>query len=346
MVSVIIPIFNRAHYILECLNSVFQQTYKDFEIIIVDDGSTDNLKEVLMPYMNKIIYIYKENGGVSSARNEGIRQAKGDFIAWLDSDDKWFDFKFDLQIAVLKKIPQLGFVYSDFSCFSDKDGFIAKSYNQEYHFILKSCGLKFNNMFKNNGTLKTLGISVKDVHEETLVYWGDIKEKVFMGPMFLTSSVIINKKCIEEIGFFNEEYEIGEDFDFHARIAKKYPVAFVDLPTLAYRRFHPDQLSSKAMELKMNLAWLDVTKKLGIEDNDFYKKNKTFADFCLSRCYYGLGQAYLKANKLELALTNFWISIKRNPKQKKIYLLVFLTFLRLAKRFFFKIFFSKSSIQL
>lgn len=92
MVSVIIPVYNRAHYIKECLDSVLSQTYKDYEIIVVDDGSTDNVKEVLLPNMQQIRYIYKENGGAASARNVGIMHAKGDYIAWLDSDDRWLPF--------------------------------------------------------------------------------------------------------------------------------------------------------------------------------------------------------------------------------------------------------------
>ena len=132
MISVIIPVYNRARYIKECLESALSQTCKDFEIILVDDGSTDNLKEVIEPYMSKIRYIYKENGGAASARNAGLRNAGGEYIAWLDSDDKWLPFKLELQVKILEKLPNAGFIYSDFSCFSDKKGKISDSYLREY----------------------------------------------------------------------------------------------------------------------------------------------------------------------------------------------------------------------
>jgi glycosyltransferase involved in cell wall biosynthesis len=106
MVSVIIPAYNRVQYIKGCLNSVLNQTYKDYEIIVVDDGSTDNTKEVLTFHGNKIRYIYQENKGEAGARNEGIRNTKGDYIAWLDSDDRWLDFKLDLQIKIFEKIKE------------------------------------------------------------------------------------------------------------------------------------------------------------------------------------------------------------------------------------------------
>ena len=89
MVSVIIPTYNRAAYIVEALESVFAQTYGDCEIIVVDDGSTDDTKAVLQSHMARIRYIYQENAGVSVARNTGISAATGEWIAFLDSDDQW-----------------------------------------------------------------------------------------------------------------------------------------------------------------------------------------------------------------------------------------------------------------
>ncbi len=88
-VSVVVPTFNRAKIVPKAIDSVLQQTYKDYEIIVIDDGSTDNTKAVLRNYDDKIVYRYKENGGISSARNSGIEIAKGKYIALLDSDDFW-----------------------------------------------------------------------------------------------------------------------------------------------------------------------------------------------------------------------------------------------------------------
>ena len=103
MVSVIIPVYNRAQYIKDCLDSVINQTYKAYEIIVVDDGSTDNLREILVPYMDKIQYIYKQNGGPSSARNAGTKVSNGEYIAFLDADDMWLPEKLELQIELLKE---------------------------------------------------------------------------------------------------------------------------------------------------------------------------------------------------------------------------------------------------
>ncbi|MCK4819314.1 glycosyltransferase family 2 protein, partial [bacterium] len=106
-VSVIIPTCNRAEYITQAIDSVLAQTYTDYEIIVVDDGSTDNTKEVMEPYMDRIRYIYQENAGVSAARNTGIKAAKGDWVAFLDSDDEWLPGKLAVQIRAVERHPQL-----------------------------------------------------------------------------------------------------------------------------------------------------------------------------------------------------------------------------------------------
>ena len=89
-VTVVIPTYNRAHLIKDAVESVLNQTYQDFELIVIDDGSTDNTREVLAVYKDKLTYIYQENQGRSSARNHGIELAQGEYIAFLDSDDVWF----------------------------------------------------------------------------------------------------------------------------------------------------------------------------------------------------------------------------------------------------------------
>jgi glycosyltransferase involved in cell wall biosynthesis len=98
LVSVILPTFNRADVVVRALNSVFDQTYKNLELIVIDDGSTDATSQVLKAYQDKIIYIKQANRGVSAARNAGIKKARGEYIAFIDSDDRWMPAKLDEQI--------------------------------------------------------------------------------------------------------------------------------------------------------------------------------------------------------------------------------------------------------
>lgn len=233
MVSVIIPIYNRSHYIKECLDTVLNQTYKDYEIIVIDDGSTDQLYNILKPYMDKIRYVYKENGGAASARNLGIKHAKGEYIAWLDSDDRWLSFKLELQMKIFEKLPEVAFICSNFACFTNEKGRISDSYILDYFTIYDQYHLTFDTMFSNKATMSELNINI--CARETVVYWGDISDKVIWGPLFLTSTVVTKKKCIDDIGFFEEKYKTIEDYHFHSRIIKKYRVAYVDISTVEYR---------------------------------------------------------------------------------------------------------------
>lgn len=111
-VSVIIPTYNREKYISEAIDSVLNQTYKDYEIIVVDDGSTDKTKEVLTKYNDKIRYFYQENQGVSVARNKGIKESKGDYIAFLDADDMWLPQHLEKEIGAFETDSKVALVYA------------------------------------------------------------------------------------------------------------------------------------------------------------------------------------------------------------------------------------------
>ena len=111
-VSVIIPSYNCAQYLSEALESVFSQSYKDYEVIVVDDGSTDNIREVvdrfINRYSNQIRYIFQENKGLAVVRNNGIENSLGDYIALLDADDKWFPNRLEEEIKLMESDSQYG----------------------------------------------------------------------------------------------------------------------------------------------------------------------------------------------------------------------------------------------
>lgn len=110
-VSVIIPTYNSAKYVTEAIDSVLEQTYENIEVFVIDDGSTDTTKEVLQKYGDAIHYLYKENGGASSARNYGIENATGKYIAFLDADDIWMPEKVEKQVALMESDEDIGLCY-------------------------------------------------------------------------------------------------------------------------------------------------------------------------------------------------------------------------------------------
>ncbi len=110
LVSVVIPTYNRARVVERALKTAFDQTYRNMEIIVVDDGSTDDTEAALAPYKERIRYYYQKNGGASAARNRAIQESRGKYIAFLDSDDEWLPAKIEKQVALLEARPDLSFV--------------------------------------------------------------------------------------------------------------------------------------------------------------------------------------------------------------------------------------------
>ena len=133
-VSIIVPTFNREKHLDTALRSVFNQTFVDFEVIVVDDGSTDGTEAVVEQYQGfypeKVRYFYQSNRGPGSARNLGIQKAVGEYIAFLDSDDVWDSRKLGHQVSFLEENPDIGGVFSDYYAFDKKENVVVKSYFQ------------------------------------------------------------------------------------------------------------------------------------------------------------------------------------------------------------------------
>jgi hypothetical protein len=194
-VSVIIPTYNRTRYLSKAIDSVLSQTYKDYEIIVVDDGSTDNTKEVLQKYMGKIKYLYQENKGIAAARNFGIRNSTGDFIGFLDNDDQWLPNKLEIQIKTLEKNSKLAFVCS------------ASHVIDEQGSIIDFWRVKSKESFEN----------------------------LFEGNFILCLTVLMRRQCLDKIGGFDIAVSGSDDWDMWLRLSKSYQFCHIDIPLTKYR---------------------------------------------------------------------------------------------------------------
>ena len=204
-ISVIIPTFNRKKTLKRAIQSVLMQSYTPYEIIVIDDGSDDGTKEWLKDNFPNVKYIYQMNSGVSSARNKGIKFARGDWIALLDSDDEWLPSKLKDQANEIELNPAAKFLHT----------------NE----IWIRNGVRVNQMKK---------------HKK---YGGYIFEKCLDMCRISPSSVLIKKDIFDEIGMFDETLKVCEDYDLWLRFASKYPVHFLDQPLIKKYGGHSDQLS-------------------------------------------------------------------------------------------------------
>lgn len=184
LVSVIIPTYNCEKYVRQAIMSVLEQTYKHVEIIVVDDGSTDNTKTVLNDLIadEKINYIYQPNKGLAGARNTGIYHSKGDYLVFLDADDFILSEKIIDQLNFMKEHPHVCLVYSDYRYF----------YNSN-----------MDNLISHSNTHRR----------------GNVYKEIIKGNFFIVHSAMVRKKCIEQVGYFDESLQAHEDWDLWVRMA-------------------------------------------------------------------------------------------------------------------------------
>jgi glycosyltransferase involved in cell wall biosynthesis len=228
-VSIIIPVYNHAIFLDEALKSIFAQTYQNFEIIVVDDGSTDDTANVLQPLTEQglIRYIYQQNQGVSAARNRGIVEAKGKYIAFLDSDDLFEPEKLEVQVNYLQDHPEVGLVHSGFTKF-DNDG--------------NTLGYRDTSWFSDM------------IYPRILLYWTTL---------MAVNTVLVSKNILEVVGFFDTALSMGEDLDLWRRIARKYPFGFIN-KSLARVRVHAGNTSGDKLRATQGL--LMYLEKAFIDD--------------------------------------------------------------------------------
>lgn len=212
-ISVVIPTYNRANYILQALESVFAQTYKDYEVVVIDDGSTDGTQALLKPLIdNGTIRCYQNPGrGVSAARNFGVENANGKHLAFLDSDDLFLPAKLEKQIALIEQRPEIGMVHSHYAKFNDAG---------------EDLGLRDTSRYQGA------------IYPGLLNQWD-----ILMAP----SCTLIPKTVFEEVGGYDEAMRWAEDLDLWRRIAQRYPLDLVP-EVLTRVRVHSDNASKHRIQ--------------------------------------------------------------------------------------------------
>lgn len=315
IVSVILPTYNRAGYIKDAIESVLNQTYRNIELLIIDDGSTDNTQAVIEPYLkdNRIRYIRQENAGAAAARNRGLALRTGKYVAFIDSDDIWEKDKLEIQLAVMNSLPDVAIAFSDFSA-KGRDGLIEKSHIRTYFTVLDTYKLSYDDVFSHRNTLKN----------SEKVYWGNIYQTMIFGNIILTSTTLFRHEVFNSTGTFDTNYKTLEDYDLFLKLTKRFTAAFVDKPLICYR-YSENQLSGDLFFGKLCNNLIDIfTKNIaGIEDKGFLKKNKKkikrrLGTFHAMQAYY-----HFSHDNMALAAKHYWQSIRNNPVNYRAYIYLF-----------------------
>jgi glycosyltransferase involved in cell wall biosynthesis len=255
LVSVIVPTYNRAFCISRAIDSVGAQTWSNWEVVIVDDGSTDDTARLIASSYGhdpRIRYVYQKNAGVSAARNAGIRESRGDYVAFLDSDDVWKPWKLEVQLACFKYFPEVGMVWTNFEAMDTAGIVVNRHYLTKMYTTHERFG-SFEKLFKGSELLSKV-VAIPDGEDaDTRIYRGNIYTEMLRGNLVHTSTVILSRARMEKVKGFNEEFALsGEDYDFHFRTCKWGEVCLIDIPSVIYQLGFEDRLTRFVGEIAKN----------------------------------------------------------------------------------------------
>lgn len=246
LVSVVIPTYNRAELCGAAVRSVLSQTYGRLEVIVVDDGSTDDTEATVRRYGDPVRYVRQHRSGVAAARNRGMDLADGEFIGFLDSDDTWLPWKIEAQVEILRRLDEVGMVWTDM-CAVDPGGrtthptYLRRMYPAYRHFSR-------DELFEKSVPCGAIWLNCPSAWTRRRCYIGDIFSPMFMGNLVHTSTVLVRRDVQRAVGYFDVTLKTsGEDYDFHLRTCRQVKVAYLDMPSIRYRVGGADQLTSEKL---------------------------------------------------------------------------------------------------
>lgn len=293
MYSIIIPLYNKQQYIRKSLDSIFVQTYKDYEVIVVNDGSIDGSMAELKAYseelkckdqnsFEKLKIIEQKNQGVSEARNNGVKHSSNNYIAFLDADDWWNPFYLENMAKLIHKYPEAGI------------------YGSSYYKV------RYNNSIEAN-------IGVDSEFECGYINYFAVYAKTMWMPLW-TGATVVKKSVFDELGGFKRILKVGEDFDLWARIAIKYPVVFLNKPLAYYNQdVNVDTRASALQEYNTDEHML-------FSDYSELRKNKDFNYLFECLALYGLLPSYLYSkNKKHVKVILSDINWENQPFKYRLY---------------------------
>jgi glycosyltransferase involved in cell wall biosynthesis len=228
--SVVIPTYNRATLVVEAVESVLAQQGAQPEVVVVDDGSTDGTRAALESYTGRIRYVHQPNAGMNAARNAGIRASSGEYVAFLDSDDAWLPFKAALQIAVMERVPDAGFAFSNFFAWRDGER-IADGLGR---WMVPGESIARHATRSHSST--ELGIPSP---QSFAVHACDIYRLSLRQPVVLPSTSIVRRGVLAALGPLPEDNWMCGDWEYFARASRQFGAAYIDTET-ALNRSHDD----------------------------------------------------------------------------------------------------------
>lgn len=286
-VSIVIPVYNGENYMREAIDSALSQSYKNCEVIVVNDGSTDNTEQIALSYGNQIRYFSKKNGGVASALNLGIQNMTGEYFSWLSHDDIYYPYKIELSIEALRKEENM-------------EALLYGAYDT------RVCG-----NISLNPQYNTVTYTDSQLRDGTFI----VLQNIING-----CTLLIHRRYFEAHGYFDETLRTTQDYDMWFRIFRNQKVVYVEEP-LIISRVHPEQDSKKLSEHEFNREnlhlWMlknltldEMVRMYGSEYHFWYERAEYFLNSGFQRAY-KYAQEILKELKVPNDYVETLIQLRR-----------------------------------
>lgn len=312
-VSVVIPAYNRAHRLPAAIDSVLQQRHAALEIVVVDDGSIDDTRLVVGRYGDAVTYVYQAHAGVGAARNTGIRHATGNFIAFLDSDDRWHCFKVSAQLALFERCPDLGLVFTDFEIEKPGSGSVTHGAS-----IWAGREITFPAM-----TQLTLTRPAGAAGEG----WPAERIEASVGPMYrqlldelpiLTSSVIVRRSALTSRTWYSERVNVFEDWDFFAQVARNADIGFLNVPTTVQVGHADPGRLSRCSALERAVSYQMLLEHVWLADASFMETHGAAARSAYGRALLAVAREAVLDGRADLArqALNAWKTAGVGERQR------------------------------
>jgi GT2 family glycosyltransferase len=321
LVSVVLPTYNRARCVGRAIDSALGQTHEDVLVLVIDDGSTDETRELVNDTYAReprVRYVHQPNGGVSSARNHGIRLAEGAFTALLDSDDVWKPFKLEVQLACLQAFPEAGMVWSDMTAVLTTGEATAERYLTTYYRTYRL--FTRSDLFDRSLPLAEIAPARAAELGGARAYEGEIYAQMTMGNLVHTSTVLLRRERLAAAGFFDETVRTGEDHEFHLATCRAGRVAFVDVPTILYEVGADDALTHAEHKVPMARHFLRTLTRALERDPHWIRSRvpERTIEEVRAEAHRWVGETLIRSGEAREGQEHLLRSLRIKPRQPRV----------------------------
>lgn len=317
-VSVVMALYNRETEVAEAIDSVLAQTYEDFELIVVDDCSTDKSGEVVRRYGDRVRYIRRNsNGGVGASRNTGIEAARGELLCYCDADDVQLPFRIAAQVAAIDKNPDAAMVFTDFKTYVR--GKVTSDSHLRARWLgpsIRSFETEIKDAFSAVTTCRALELPMPPDLLDRNVYSGRVPGLIALMHVAWGCAQLMRIDRVRAVGGHWEKARAYEDWCLTSDLSKRWELVFLDAPALLYR-VHPEQLTGRP---RLNIeCYRDVILHTWRGDHAAYLRHKEIVDLSLGTAYALLGELEAQEGRWREAEEAFRRAVLAWPKLKRAY---------------------------